>query len=298
MKEIRLSEEELIKNRSISSCIGSGLRLFFGNFKAVFRHLWLKTVIFGCIIGIGLASVLMLQHAHLSVGYVLGGGLIVLIIAVLCVALYFGFAMQQLNGLPIKTNLGKSVHVGLTGIALCVAMTGLIALTDVAIIMPVTAKAHLQDIIGLMVLTDVILALVFCIFQLPFFYSGMKYMVEKDGKYKTDFIKGYKKGFKHMGFLFGLCFLAGLIWTIINTVISIPLSVLSVSKMISDAGLAGGDPSGMPSYYGILVVITSMLTYVLMLFASIWLLYTAYYAYGSIEKKAQDKIRAKSIQAE
>jgi heme/copper-type cytochrome/quinol oxidase subunit 2 len=75
---------------------------------------------------------------------------------------------------------------------------------------------------------------------------------------------------------------------------TLPLIILSGAQGASLQGtIAFGDPSGMPSYFVWLFFLTTLITSFIMTFVSAWMLFTATYAYGSIEHNKQERRVAK-----
>jgi hypothetical protein len=118
-------------------------------------------------------------------------------------------------------------------------------------------------------------------------------MMEKI-KMRKSFFKAYKTGFRNWGFLFLVVFIIGLISLVIMALTTLPLIILSGAQGASLQGtIAFGDPSGMPSYFVWLFFLTTLITSFIMTFVSAWMLFTATYAYGSIEHNKQERRVAK-----
>jgi hypothetical protein len=77
--------------------------------------------------------------------------------------------------------------------------------------------------------------------------------------------------------------------TVVITIISLPLIILFTAYGISLQGVLQGDEAGLPGYFHILAYGVSVVVYFVYYIMTIFALFVAYYIYGSIKAKEQEK---------
>jgi hypothetical protein len=134
-----------------------------------------------------------------------------------------------------------------------------------------------------------LVGIVFGLLLLPIVYIIMQYFVETDTRFHQIFFKGWKTGMKHWGYLFITLLVVGILLSVVITIISLPLIILFTAYGISLQGVLQGDEAGLPGYFHILAYGVSVVVYFVYYIMTIFALFVAYYIYGSIKAKEQEK---------
>ncbi len=139
--------------------------------------------------------------------------------------------------------------------------------------------------LGIGLAIAMLLGLALLVALVPAAYSAMKYLAEPDAPFSTVVGRGYRRGWRHWGFLFVLGLLTSIIIAIISAVTQLPVGVLTVAQQLNAAGMAMGDASGLSPSFSVLMFVVSTLCFAVYCFAEVWAFLVLYYAYGSIESK-------------
>lgn len=290
-------ETELYKSRSFSSCIKAAYVLFSTNIKAIFKKTWLPALIYALILS---ASVMMnmpdkaLTDAGLSKPIVTFAAMASIYILDLAVGTWFlASFISLLNGKNFKLNLRRSII--LTGLSLLITivfmLVGYLGKTLVTSML-VSMKASASTMVIAPLATTIVLAIIFMAILLPFSYSSMKYLVDHATKVIDIIKKDYCRGWHHWGFLFATLLMVILILCILTLVLFIPFIIITLAQGINQLGMLDGDPSGVPSYFGVLLFVTTLITMYLFAYVTVWAYFVLYYAYGAIEALEKEKKEA------
>ena len=301
---VQLKQEELIKSRGYRATIKAAYNLFTENYKVILKHIWPYALVLAAITGIFVLNQFRVYgQTSLSLVNILTG--LALMVLVFAADMAFtGRLMTLVNQQSLSWNILRalkaslwfllliviiSIIVSLVGVAInhCTApgdATAGIPQTDPIILMQQQQMAYLKTM-GIMTLVGI----VFGLLLLPIVYIIMQYFVETDTRFHQIFFKGWKTGMKHWGYLFITLLVVGILLSVVITIISLPLIILFTAYGISLQGVLQGDEAGLPGYFHILAYGVSVVVYFVYYIMTIFALFVAYYIYGSIKAKEQEK---------
>ena len=101
---------------------------------------------------------------------------------------------------------------------------------------------------------------------LPLAHHSIRYQMEPNTLYLQHLGKGLKNGVRNWGFLFGTSFVTAMVLTLVSIIPALPLFLLHAAEARSMVGVIDGDPSGMPSSIPWLYAITSFIVGIILLY--------------------------------
>ena len=295
-------DKDLYKSRNASKCVKAGYLFLSSNYKRIFKSIWLPALLVAIAVAANVSMTVKSFQDPASaaslgfIGAALQGAFSVLLMVGsvwLLAALYNLF-----NAEGLRPNIIKGVKLMILELLITIIVTIIVGLVVVGFVYlskhtEVSSPDDYKSFIIKAGCTAIGLIVLLFVLSLPFVYFIPKYMMEKI-KMRKSFFKAYKTGFRNWGFLFLVVFIIGLISLVIMALTTLPLIILSGAQGASLQGtIAFGDPSGMPSYFVWLFFLTTLITSFIMSFVSAWMLFTATYAYGSIEHNKQERRVAK-----
>lgn len=283
-----LIKEELIKRRGYIATLEAGYRFFTDNFKTIIKHLWPYALIFGVVLGI--FEIVQLNTTMSGGGELtdVTGTLIMLPILFIAIFLLDGRMLMLFNDKPFKWNVIRYIKLFLWLMLIMTVLT-LIAGSIIAVSAVGASDDAGAGIIRAGALSILVFIALLIIVFLPYVYPAMKYLVEPQTHFRNLIFKGWKKGFKHWGYIFITVLLLYLCIMVISLIISIPLTVCTFAQNLSVSGILQGDASGMPSYFSIIFFIVAVLTFFVYAFVNVFSFAVSYYMYGNIEAYEREK---------
>lgn len=278
-----LIKEELIKRRGYIATLEAGYRFFVDNFKTIFKHMWPYALAFGIVLGI-FEMIQLKTNMTGDVGTAEAVTTLILLPVVMIVAFLLGGRMMMLfNDQSFKWNTIR--YIKLTLWLSLVAI--LISFISASAFM--TGDSTETGMFKAGALFFLIFTVLLIVVYLPYIYPALKYMLEPQTHFRNLIFKGWKKGFKHWGYIFVTVLLLYLCIMVMSIIIFIPLGICSFAQTISAAGVADGDASGMPGYFNILFFVVAAISFFVYSFISVFSLSVAYYMYGNIEAYEREK---------
>ena len=269
-------ETELIKSRSFSSCIKAATTTFLTNVYTILRNTWLPALVNAMVVGL----VLSLKTIFGEAASVLQ--LIVSLLTIFTNAWLYGCLFNMLNNNGLRTNLQRVFYVMLSISAISMVFGFLIGFA--VIYLSANASGSNTSAFAILGMYAIIM-----VFLMPFIYSGIKYIMEKDMRLTDVISRQYIVGLKSWGYLFMVMLLVGIVFTIVVILAFTPVISLMLAVANNAQGVAMGDPSGLPALFGLRLFVTASLSAFVLSYVSIWGTLAAYYAYGAIEKKNIDR---------
>ncbi len=290
-------ESELYKNRSLGRCLSDAYNLYRTNFKTILRRLWLPSLVLSLLTAaaylISTNVVMAVTSASLSVGSSIA--LIVLCVLGVCTYVWFyTIIISLLNGKSVKDNLPRMIRLALVVLGLTILACVVFALTSVGSVSLAKPKPNSVPFVGL--LGGIVACMVVCVLALPLCYSVMKYCVESDQKLMDIFKRHYLAGWRQWGFLFVIALLVGIIVMVIDTLVGMPNSILTLASSMRRISLMEGDSPVLPSGFGLLAFLTSAICTFVMTFVRPWVVFVFYYAYGCIDEKEKARKALKKVE--
>ena len=278
-----LIKEELIKRRGYIATLEAGYRFFVDNFKTIFKHMWPYALAFGIVLGI--FEMIQLKTSMTGdVDTAEAATTLILLPVVMIVAFLLGGRMMMLfNDQSFKWNTIRYIKLTLW-LSLVAILISFISASAF-----LTGDSTETGMFKAGALFFLIFTVLLIVVYLPYIYPALKYMLEPQTHFRKLIFKGWKKGFKHWGYIFVTVLLLYLCIMVMSIIIFIPLGICSFAQTISAAGVADGDASGMPGYFNILFFVVAAISFFVYSFISVFSLSVAYYMYGNIEAYEREK---------
>lgn len=287
-------ENDLYKIRSFGGCIKAAFDLFRTNVKTLCRRTWLAALV-TAIIG-ALFSVVSLSFTFTASPSIAAG------VAFIVLALAYYAATIWYDTIIVSLLNGRSMHDN--GPRVTKAMLLLLLVWILVMIITIVLSTGYtisqmkspNDIaaIGKSVMITMGIFIIVAIAILPLTYSVMKYFIEPDQKLLSIFKKPYRTGWRHWGYIFVVCLIAGIIVSIIYIVVSMPFNITMVSWNANNTGIMMGDENGLPGYFKILFFLAALIATFIMIYSLTWFMFVDYYCYGHIEAKEKAKKELKT----
>lgn len=195
---------------------------------------------------------------------------------------------SQINKQKIICNLGRMLNLIPLNIAFLLAYVFVAA---VVCYLYLVMKNNYVDVklIELFYIFVIVYPLSF-FFSLPLVYVNTKHMVEDTTLGRKTFFQEYASGFRNWGFVFSTLFLATLCLGIADMFICLPLHSLALIQNIATFGKAAyGDGIKLPECFGVVVFLVSAVAYFIRFYFMLFMIYTGYYIYQTIECKRVEK---------
>lgn len=297
------NEEHPLKIRSARACVSAGFRLYFGNFKRIFRATWIPALVSALVSAVytqtaitaitqamqafGMAGLAYAQG--LTQQYLAQSGMTLLNAVVSVVLMSYIFSMLTVHRAegaiprPARWWTLPDVH----GLTRAIASASVWLLTNI-MVSSITVGIMLFGAArqsGTLIAAGLLVMLIFGILLLPLVYPHMRYLTTRDTKLIGLLRTGYGQGLRQWGFIFAILITIVLIMMIVLSITMLPAIVLVMASIKSQAGVMIGDPVGMPSYMGWLSFVVFMLSGFIQAYIVLAIHFPLYYMAGSIEQQ-------------
>ena len=297
-------ETELIKDRSLSSCIKTANNLLGINFAKTIKGTWLPALLFAIMTALfgffalqeisatslGSPSPTILSYVRSIATWVVSLGLW---------AYFFASVVTLVSESGLKQNLRRSLAI--VGVELIVYLI-LMAIGIVVVRMVVMShlgKPFTANFITLVCGVTVAWLLLMALIMVPFKYAEMRYLLSPNGSLRRNLIAYYVSGVRGGGLLIGTTFFTVLASVCLGAIIFLPTFILLGARASSLLGeLTMNDPSGLPAYFNALLIGSIVLTTFIFMIVMVWTVFVFYYVYGSIEHRRQMKKQKQAATAE
>ena len=294
-----MTENDLYKNRGYRGCISSAYNLYCANFMSILKNTWIPALI-GALAASSLSfftvpSMSSPSFLHEALSF-LGLCAVAGVVCFLSNCAMTGKVLSMLVEAGFKKCVAKTVKAGLA-CTLIALVSGILlwgAVVGTSVFMQSHKYSYDTTTIAAMAVAGLLVTIFFAVL-LPMAYSIMKYLADGNSKIKDIFGRNYLDGWKRWGFLFVLSVISGIIICVATFIIMAPSWTLAIAKQANDSGMALGDPSGLPGYFGFLSFVVGTGTGFCMYYAGVWMFLVLYYSYGSILTKIKENKR-QSIQ--
>lgn len=294
-----MKQDELYKNRSISACLKTAYVLWSTNFTIICKRVWKPLLALSLSSVVAVEAALTVYKSAMMGQWSVGGGIALLLGLVLLLASsmwYLAAVMTLATPLGLRKCLRRSAAAlgFLTGSFIVLSLL----LMAVSVGFFLLASKKMSPITEATWNTGIqaVIFLVYLVLMLPFAYSLMNYFNQPDTRFVAGFLKPWSRGMRHWGRLFSVMFFSGLILFIVEAVVEMPLYLLLKAAMMSADGVAGGDASGLPGSFPVLLAVTALIVYALIYLVTVWNIFTLHYAYGSMVATDREKKALKSEQ--
>ncbi len=267
------AEEQLLKIRSARACVLAGFRLFMQNFRCILRTTWVPALFTALVTAL---SSKLYPMALLS-----------LVMTVVTMSYIFSIMNHYRTEqnilrpgrwwtLPDKRQLGRTALSALIWV-MTTAITGGIG---GAIMVYGNRQQSLSMMIG-----GAVVMLILILLLLPLCYPQMRYVTTTDTKLTALFGKGFAQGLRQWGLIFAVLIVVALIAMVVLGITMLPAIILGIAEMKSQAGVAIGDPAGMPDYMQWLSLVVFTLSSFIQIYVMMALHFPLFFMAGSIEQQ-------------
>ena len=259
-------ETELIKDRSLSSCIKTANNLLGINFAKTIKGTWLPALLFAIMTALfGFFALQEISATSLGspsptiLSYVRSIGTWVVSLGLW--AYFFASVITLVSESGLKQNLRRSLAI--VGVELTVYLI-LMAIGFVVVRMVVMShlgKPFTPNFITLVCAVTVAWVLLVALIMVPFKYAEMRYLLSPNGSLRRNLIAYYVSGVRGGGLLIGTTFFTVLASVCLGAIIFLPTFILLGARTSSLLGeLTMNDPSGLPPYFNALLIVSIVLT--------------------------------------
>lgn len=258
---------ELInKNRSVSSCIREGYRLFRGNLRNILVSSW-KELTAASLLFATLVSVAVYMDSLVACA--------VLVLAFLeCFVRFKACVFDMIDYRPYKWNVRRM------RVVVVMALAAVVVLSSPAVVASVLGEPSSASRITVAAVSAVLLCLL-----LPLLQVGLDIIMAEHPRPWKAFLAGLRR----WGFLFLMVLLSGLICSVVMVIVGAPLSIALYSAVADQQGLAAGDPTGLPSWFAALLYLTAAVSFFAAFYIQTWQTFAMAFAYGSISYKKEQQ---------
>ena len=243
-------ETELIKDRSLSSCIKTANNLLGINFAKTIKGTWLPALLFAIMTALfGFFALQEISATSLGspsptiLSYVRSIGTWVVSLGLW--AYFFASVITLVSESGLKQNLRRSLAI--VGVELTVYLI-LMAIGFVVVRMVVMShlgKPFTANFITLVCGVTVAWLLLMALLMVPFKYAEMRYLLSPNGSLRRNLIAYYVSGVRGGGLLIGTTFFTVLASVCLGAIIFLPTFILLGARASSLLGeLTMNDPSG------------------------------------------------------
>ena len=279
--------EELVKHRSITSCIVAAWHTWRDDNSTILRSTWLPILVTS--LAGALHSFIHLSDASMS-GFREANPIISgLMMAIAALGMFMGMAWllsRLFNYLNQKGRAYNQRRAGVNLLGYAIGSSVIMAIVVGILILcgvsfsptPQSSEMMLLAPEGVIETPPFTIAdipwwvwhlgggILVCFLLLPLVHHSIRYQMEPDTLYIKHMAKGLKGGLKNWGFLFGTTFVTGMILALVSIIPTLPLILLHTAEAHSTIGVIEGDPSGMPTSIPWVYALTSFIVGSLMLF--------------------------------
>lgn len=301
----------LYKVRSYSACLKDGFDLFTGNFKKIFKYFWPLALLYAIISTIFVTIYRdfdnSLQTKSLTtpeiIYFVVSLLIILLVSCCICGFTYNLFNKYKEDGsissLSLKGDKKSLVYFCVRAIKLylwLILFSLIYAIVLALIFVAISSMTARINMTVYLITTFALLFITILLYFVPFIYLSNKYMLEKGSRFFNLFLTKFNVGLRHWGSLFIVAFITLIIVGIIQCIICLPEIIIMITNRLSASAILDGDSSGLPSSYGTLAIIITIICTFLGGIISIVSYFPSFFNYGSIE--AEEKEKQKYIEEE
>lgn len=311
------SDLNLLHPRSMAAVIRDGYRLYMSSFKKLFRSSWIVAIVyavaFALMMGNMVNNVVPMQtvikafgsqaimanpsYASTPLMTVLTTVLFVLAAMLLAAQGFCAFGEHIENGVISRTQKWYGRFCLRQFVKMLPVVFWLLVLS---IIISAVFSAVVYGILSLGVVGNIwksiaslcLLALLFIIVMallVPLAYTVMRAMLAPKLQLMPP-IKGYARGLRHWGLLFATLFVVYIFTELLTLVCELPAVIIAIANTEAYAGLALGDPLGLPDHIVPMTYCVFTLAGFIQAYVHLSTLFPLYYAYGSIEQQEAERL--------
>ena len=297
--------EELIKHRSITSCIAAAWHTWRDDTATILRSTWLPILVTA--LAGTLHSLVHLSDASMSSFRENNPLLSGLLMGVAALGMLAGMAWLLSRLFNYHNQKGRAYNlrraatnclgyaIG-SAIITALVMGGLVLCGIPFSPTPPTGEALLMAPVGVIETPPLTMVdipwwvwhfgggILIGVLLLPLVHHGIRYQMVSDTLYVKHIGKGLKDGVKNWGFLFSTTFVTCMVLSLVSIIPVLPLFLLHAAEARSTVGVIDGDPSGMPASIPWLYALTSFVVGALLLFVWQILLFAQVFAVMRLKK--------------
>lgn len=302
------NELRLLRARSMASVVSDGYQLYMSLFRQLFRSSWIVAIFYALAFALMLGNYVnnlipmevtlkVFGHGALvanpettsNVVYIAATTLLYILAATLLGAQ----AIHMFREHSATGDISRPQHwygrlclnsfLRLLAVVLWMMVIGVIvgvAFSGIMVMMGLIGIKGVTGIVFLALVTIIILALL-----VPLAYTIMRALLASKKVAVSPPLKGYALGLRHWGLLFTTLFVVSLFTYLLTLVCELPAVIIAVANANAYAGVAMGDPIGMPESMVPMTYCVFTVAGFIQAYVHLSSLFPLYYAYGSIEQQ-------------
>ena len=310
-------ELKLLHPRSIAAVVRDGYRLYMASFRSLFRSSWIVAIVyaiaFALMMGNVVNNIVPMQATIMAFGAeavmanpatmpstsmsVLFG--LFFLVAVLLLAAQ---AISLFREHQATDNVSRPAHwygrlcmpsflrllaVALWLLVIDIVITVLFAGVTIGLLSLGVVGNVWKSIASLCLMG--ILSIVVMVLIVPLAYTVMRTLLLPRPTIAPPF-NGYLRGMRHWGLLFATIFVVYIFTCLLTLVCELPAVIITIANTEAYAGLAVGDPLGLPDNIVPLTYCVFILAGFIQAYVHLSTLFPIYYAYGSIEQQKAERL--------
>ena len=309
------NELKLLRPRSLAAVVSDGYRLYLGNFRPLFRSSWLAAVAYGLtfalMMGYVVNNVIPLRVNMATFGVADQSAMTTTMLLYSAAAILFALAALLLAAQAFKAfnehratdTISRPQHwygrlclpwfgrllmtelwMMVLSTLVCTFFTGVVyAMLSLGVVGNVWKSVASLAVLAVLLVIAIAL-------MLPLCYTVMRSVLDKKFQWKPP-VKGYQAGLRHCGLLFATTLVVVIITGLLTLVCELPAVIMGVANIKAYAGMATGDPLGLPEHIVPLTYCVFVLAGFVQAYVHLSSLFPIYYAYGSIEQQEAERLK-------
>ncbi|MBP5340175.1 MAG: hypothetical protein J6Z14_12900 [Prevotella sp.] len=309
------SELKLLRPRSLAAVVSDGYRLYLGCFRPLFRSSWIVAVVYGLtfalMMGYVVNNVMPMQVTMTTFGLndsalvtkTMALYTVTTLLFSLAALLLAAQALRAFNEHKTSDTISRPQHwygrlclpwfgrllMNELWMVVLSAIIGLVFTGVVYAILSLGVVGNVWKSIASLAVLAVLIILTLALL-LPLCYTVMRSLLDKKFQWRPP-VKGYVTGLRHWGLLFATVLVTGIITGLLSVVCELPAVIMGVANMKAYAGMAIGDPLGLPEHIVPLTYFVFAIAGFIQAYVHLSSLFPIYYAYGSIEQQEAERVK-------
>lgn len=283
-----------LKYRSGTGCIKAAYDWCMQNYKYVLHRTWLSAVASALVISVFFGLSIYLDNQPEIKNIIL---LPILPVLMVVVSWFYIEVLSCINGWLRKLNAVKFIKLLLLYFGAEIVLILLFAM----FFFTMATSMKLFDGLGFafgFIAVMCILVIAMLLLMVPFGYSVPRYFMVEEAPLFSIFGKNYRIGMRHYGFIFSTLLLFFLLFYSLALIAYLPVLMSVVASVINSVGMSVGDPSGIPLSALAYIIPATFVSYLVVIFLSIFMNVGQFYIYGSVEAREQVRLGNTDIMAE
>ncbi len=309
-------ELKLLRARSMASVVSDGYRLYMSSFRQLFRSSWIVAIVYALAFALMMGTIVNYLIPMQTTLQNFGSGAVsanpsmmanMLLVSVssmfylLASALLAAQAVHVFREHSVSDEVSRPQHwygrlclkafvrivlVGVWLFLLSVVIEIVFYAVGIGILAMGVVGSITKSIASIVLLF--VLFIIVAVLTVPLAYTVIRALMDRK-LVALPPVKGYGLGMRHWGMLFAVAFIVAVFTWLLSMVCELPAVIMTVANAKAYAGLALGDPLGMPDSMVPMTYCVFTVAGFIQAYVHLSSLYPFYYAYGSIELQQQER---------